>query len=133
MDDPYKEVFEIEVEGWCDGITNYSGEISYPLVFSVIRELSPSFKRAIEKGIEVDVVDIAGRLCKAAKYLVDEQRIAFDILCEFPNPLLQDEQTKSFVDMLIERLEETYPGARDYAETRWTYESVRASEESGEE
>ena len=43
----YDEVFQIEMDGWCFGITNYPGEVSAQVVHRIIRELASSFQAAM--------------------------------------------------------------------------------------
>ena len=58
----YEQVFNIEVDGWCYGIANYPGEIYPGLVHLVIREVAPTLKIVIEKGVVYDIVDISRKI-----------------------------------------------------------------------
>ena len=54
--DSYDEIFGVEIDGWCYGVTNYPGEIFPGLVHRVIKELSPSFSAAIEHNVVFDIL-----------------------------------------------------------------------------
>ncbi len=115
----YQEVFDIELEGWCHGIAKYPGEISSVLVFSVVKELAPSFVSALVAGVVFDVMELATKLSRAAKYLVDEQDITFRILAQFPHPGTLSEGAQYTMAQVLERVEGSYPGTMGQLEAKW--------------
>lgn len=115
----YQEVFAVEVEGWCYGIAQYPGEIFPALIFSIIKELAPSFHQAIICGVEVDVLDIAMKLSRAAKYLVDEQEIGMRVFLQLPNPAELPVHSHDVLEKIIQKVEATYPGAASLLEQKW--------------
>ena len=44
----YDEVFDIEIEGWCYGITHFPGEVTEALIYRVIKEITPAFCKAVD-------------------------------------------------------------------------------------
>lgn len=82
----YDEVFQIEMEGWAYGLSNYPGEIFPELVFRVVRELESSFTAAIQNGHAFNIVELSQLFSKSAKYLVHEKDITFCILSVMPLP-----------------------------------------------
>lgn len=117
--DKYQEVFAVEIEGWVHGITQFPGEISYSLVFSVIREIAPAVERAIQSHVVINIPEIASKMSQAAKYLVDEQRIALDILAHVPHPKTLDAEGKMVLIQVVDRVEKSFSGAQAFIEQRW--------------
>lgn len=128
----YDEIFEIEVDGWCYGLANYGGEISPPIVFRVVGELAISFKAAIENNVIFDLLDVATRLSKAAKYLVKEKEIAFAILSQLPSPSGLDEDAQFVLAQVVDQVERAYGGALERLQRKWFWE-VRKQKEREQE
>ena len=122
----YEEIFKIELEGWCYGIANYPGEIFPGLVHRVIKELSSSFRRALEHHIAFDILDISMKLSKASKYLIDEREICFSILAQFPHPSNFDEEAQFSMSRVIDQVEQAYGGALERLEQKWAFEKEAA-------
>lgn len=115
----YDEVFEIEIDGWCFGLTNYPGEISAPVVHRIIRELATSFQAAIEHNVVFNVIKIAGKFSEAARFLIHEQEIAMAIVAQLPNPATLLEEQQCVLGLVIDQVEQAYPGALDSFYKRW--------------
>ena len=116
----YDELFAIEMEGWCYGLTNYPGEIFPELVHGVVRELKPSFLKAIQMEVIFDVVKIAQQFSKAAKYLVPEKEIVFSMLAQFPPPqTLKTEDEMYVMAQILDKVEQAHQGAIERLERRW--------------
>lgn len=118
----YKDLFVIEIEGWCHGIAKYSGEISSVLVFSVVKALAPAFRRAISELYVFDIIDVATKISKAAKYLVSEQDITFKILSNFPDPVTVTEDQQYIIAQILEKVEKKHGGAIGILEEKWRNE-----------
>src|SRR5262245_48921376 len=114
--DRFDEVFQIVIDGWCYGISNYPGEIFPALVHNVIKDLGVDIRTAIECNVIFDVLDVSARLSRAAKYLVDERDIAFSILSQFPHPADLPEDGQFVVAQLVDQVEQAYGDAIDYIE-----------------
>jgi hypothetical protein len=123
--DRYDEVFEIEIDGWCYGITNFPGEVSSGLVHRVIRELTDVFRAAIEHNYVFNILNIADRISKAAKYLIDEREITFSILAQLPNPVTINEDQQFVLAQIIDQAEQAYGGAIERLEKKWAWETKK--------
>jgi hypothetical protein len=115
----YDEVFEIEIDGWCFGLTNYPGEISAPVVHRIIRELATSFQAAIDHNVVFNVIQIAGKFSEAARFLIHEQEIAMAIVAQLPNPATLLEEQQCVLGLVIDQVEQAYPGALESFYKRW--------------
>lgn len=120
--DRYDEVFEVEVDGWCYGITNYPGEVFPGLVHRIIQELADSFRAAIEHNVIFDILDVSLKFSRAAKYLVDEREICFSILAQLPNPKSLNEDAQFVLAQVIDQAEQAYGGAVERLEKKWALE-----------
>lgn len=121
--DRYDEIFDVEVEGWCYGITNYPGEVFPGLIHRIIKELADTFRAAIEHNVIFDVLDVSLRISRAAKYLIDEREICFSILAQLPNPsTLESEDAQFVLAQIIDQAEQAYGGAVDRLEKKWSLE-----------
>ena len=125
--DNFEEVFRVEIDGWCYGIANYPGEIFPGLIHRVIKELSNSFRAAIERGVVFDILDISLKLSRAAKYLVDEREICFSILAQLPNPSTLDEDAQFTVAQIIDQAEQAHGGAIERLEKKWKLDKKQAA------
>ncbi len=123
--DRFDEVFEIEIEGWCYGITNFPGEISSGLVHRVIRELTDVFFNAIVHNYAFNILSVAERLSRAAKFLVDEREITFSILAQLPNPIVITEEQQFILAQIIDQAEQAYGGAVERLEKKWAWEAKK--------
>jgi hypothetical protein len=115
----YDEVFEIEIDGWCFGLNNYPGEISAPVIHRIIRELATSFQAAIEHNVVFNVIKIAGKFAEASRFLIHEQEIAMAIMAQLPNPATLFEEQQCVLGLVIDQVEQAYPGALESFYKRW--------------
>jgi hypothetical protein len=117
--DRYDEVFEIEIDGWLFGLANYPGEISPQVIHRIIRELATSFHLAIEHLVVFNVLQMANRFSEAARFLIHEQELAMAIVAQLPNPATLDEDQQLVLGMVIDQVEQAYPGALASFYNRW--------------
>lgn len=117
--DRYDEVFEIEINGWLFGLANYPGEISPQVIHRIIRELATSFHLAIEHNVVFNLLQIANRFSEAARFLVHEQEIAMAIVAQLPNPATLEEDQQLVLGLVIDQVEQAYPGALASFYNRW--------------
>lgn len=117
--DRYDEVFEIEIDGWLFGLANYPGEISPQVIHRIIRELATSFHLAIEHNVVFNLLQIANRFSEAARFLVHEQEIAMAIVAQLPNPATLEEDQQLVLGLVIDQVEQAYPGALASFYNRW--------------
>ncbi len=125
--DRFDEIFDVEIDGWCYGITNYPGEVFPGLVHRIIKELAETFKAAIEHNVIFDILDISLRFSRAAKYLVDEREICFSILAQLPNPSTLGEDAQFVLAQVIDQAEQAYGGAVERLERKWALEKKAAA------
>lgn len=123
----FDEIFEIETDGWCYGIQNYPGEIFPGLVHAIVKELAPSYQAAIEHNVIFDILELAQKIARAAKYLVHEKEIAFSILANFPNPSTLDEDGQFVMAQIIDQVEQEYGGALARLQRKWSYDQRKAA------
>jgi hypothetical protein len=117
--DRYDEVFDIEIDGWVFGLTNYPGEVSPPVLHRIIRELGSSFHMAVEHNVVFNVLEVAAKFSDATKNLVHEQEIAMAIVAQLPNPALLLEEQQCVLGLIIDQVEQAYPGALTSFYNRW--------------
>jgi hypothetical protein len=117
--DRYDEVFEIEIDGWVFGLTNYPGEISPQIIHRIIRELATSFHLAVEHNVVFNPLQVAKKFSDASRSLVHEQEIAMAILAQLPNPAVLNEEGQCILGLVVDQVEQAYPGALDSFYDRW--------------
>jgi hypothetical protein len=115
----YDEVFEVELDGWCYGLTNFPGEIHEALVHRVIRELASGLREAVENHYIFNILDISTRISRAGKYLVPEKEVAFAILFNLPNPSDFDEDGQVVLAQIVNQVELAYGGALEKISAKW--------------
>lgn len=125
--DHYDEIFKVEIEGWCYGVTNYPGEVFPALIHRVIKELTGSFKEAIEHNLVFNPIEIAQKFSKAAKFLVHEKEIAFSILSQLPHPASLNEDQQFIMAQIIDQVEQVYGGALERLHKKWGWEKRQAA------
>ena len=117
--DRFGEVFDIEMDGWCDGIEKYPGEVFSGLVHTIIRELGESFRLALEHGYVFDILALSKKISKSAKYLVHEKEIAFSILANFPHPRSLSEEGQFTMAQIVQQVDDAYGGAVERFVHKW--------------
>ena len=125
--DRFNEVFEIEMDGWCYGIEQYPGEIFPGLVHAIVKELAPSFKTAFEHNYVFDILALAEKFSRAAKYLVHAKEITFSILAQFPNPNTLNEEAQFAMAQVIDQVEQEHGGALSRLMRKWEHENAANS------
>ena len=117
--DRYDEVLAIEIDGWCFGLANYPGEISPQVVHRIIRELATSFQAAIEHNVVINILEIAEKLVEAARFTMKPEEIASAIVAQLPNPATLMEEQQCVLGLVIDQVEQAYPGALTTFYERW--------------
>ena len=115
----FDEVFEVEIDGWCYGLTNFPGEIHSALVHRVIKELGAAFREAVENNYIFNVLDLATRLSRAGKYFVSEKEVAFAIIYNLPHPVDFDDDGQFVLAQIVNQVEQAYGGAIDKIRKKW--------------
>ncbi len=115
-----EELFWIAIDGWAHGIKQYPGEIYPELVYRVVKELHEDIQLAIRCNIIVDVMLIVEKFSAAAKYLVPEKELAFNILAQLPSPnQLKTEDQLFTLAQTIDNVEKVHSGAISRLEKKW--------------
>lgn len=125
--DRFDEIFTIELDAWCYGISTYPGEVFPGLIHRVVKELGLTFREAVRHNYAFDIIDTATKLSKAGKYLIDEKEITFAILAQLPNPLTLDEDQQYILANLIDQVEQTYGGALERLQRKWMHDKKQAA------
>jgi hypothetical protein len=121
----YDEVFAVEIDGWCYGISNFPGDISAPLVYRIVKELGTAFREAIEHHYAFDILELANKISYATKYRVDEKEVVFCILAQFPEPAEFDEGGQYVLAQMVDQVERTHGGAIERLRKKWAWERER--------
>ena len=126
--DRFDEIFEVEIDGWCYGLSHFPGEVHAALVHRVLKELGHSFRDAIDHHFVFNILELSTRLSRAAKYLVPEREIAFAVLYQLPNPAEFGEEGQFIIAQLVDQVEQAYGGALEKIQRKWSWEidKVRA-------
>jgi hypothetical protein len=122
----FEEIFNVELDGWCYGISSFPGETHPALVHRVIKELSASFRDAVDNGYAFNILDVSTKLSRAAKYLVAEKEIAMAILYQIPNPADLDDQAQFVAAQLVDQVEKAYSGALEKIQKKWLRDIERS-------
>ena len=115
-----EELFWIMIDGWAHGIKHYPGDIYPELVYRVVKELHTDLDLAIRCNIVIDVMVIVQKFSAAAKFLVPEKELLFNILAQLPAPKqLKTEDQLYTLAQTIDKAESAHPGAIARLEKRW--------------
>ena len=120
--DRFDEIFEVEIDGWCYGLSHFPGEIHAALVHRVIKELGQSFKDAVDHNFVFNVLELSTRISRAAKYLVPEREVAFAVIYQLPNPAEFGEEGQFVIAQLVDQVEQAYGGALEKIQRKWSWE-----------
>lgn len=115
----YDEVFKIEIDGWCFGISNYPGEVSPAIVHRIVRELASPFQAAIQHNVVFDILEMSQKFSEAARSLVHPEEIALAIVAQLPNPAILSEEQQCVLGQIIDKVDQAYNGALDNFYRRW--------------
>lgn len=114
-----KQIFEIQVDGFCEGIKTYPGDIYDDLVFVVIDELRPAFYEALEYGNIINLIQIAEKFCAASKYLVSAYDILDKLLTLFPKPSELTEDQQFILAQILDPVDQALPGTIERLNLQW--------------
>lgn len=121
----YASVFPVEVECWCFGISNFPGQLYPKLIHRVIKEMSPTFRAAIDNSYVFDVFDTAKKVYLASAGIIPEKQIVFSILANLPMAFELEEESQFILAQIIDQVEKVYGGVIDQMEELWRRERLR--------
>jgi hypothetical protein len=124
----YSEIFALEIDSWCFGLSRYGGELTAALVHRVVEELAPVFRSAIDHCFVFDLLGTAKKINQAASNAVDQIEITLNILSQLPCPYALDEERQFVYAQIIDQAEKEYSGVLECFEKRWQKERDRTSE-----
>lgn len=117
--DRYDEVFQIELDGWCFGITNYPGELSPSIIHRIVRELAASLQAAIEHNVAFNILEISEKISIATRGRVHTKEIALAMIGQLPNPAILQEEQQCVLGVIIDTVDRQYTGALESFYRRW--------------
>lgn len=117
--DRYDEVFQIELDGWCFGITNYPGELSPSIIHRIVRELAASLQAAIEHNVAFNILEISEKISIATRGRVHTKEIALAMIAQLPNPAILQEEQQCVLGVIIDTVDRQYTGALESFYRRW--------------
>ncbi|MCX6115482.1 MAG: hypothetical protein NTV65_09780 [Proteobacteria bacterium] len=117
--DRYDEVFQIELDGWCFGITNYPGELSPSIIHRIVRELAASLQAAIEHNVAFNILEISEKISIATRGRVHTKEIALAMIAQLPNPAILQEEQQCVLGVIIDTVDREYTGALESFYRRW--------------
>lgn len=115
----YDEIFQIELDGWCFGITNYPGEISPNIIHRIVRELAASLQAAIEHNVAFNILEISEKISLATRGRVHTKEIALAMIAQLPNPAILQEEQQCVLGVIIDTVDRQYTGALESFYRRW--------------
>lgn len=121
----YASVYPIEIECWCFGISNFPGQLYPKLIHRVIKEMSPTFRAAIDNGYIFDVFDTAKKIYSASAGIVQEKQIVFAMLANLPLAFELEEESQYILAQIIDQVEVVYGGVVEQMEELWRRERLR--------
>ena len=121
----YAEIFLAEVECWCFGISNFPGQLYPKLIHRVIKEMSPTFRAAIDNGYIFDVFATAKKIYSACAGVISEKQIVYSILANLPLAFELEEESLFILAQIIDQVEQQYGGVIDQMEALWKRERKR--------
>lgn len=120
--DSYPQIFALEIESWCHGLSQFKHELTPALVHRVIEELSPIFRSAIEHSYVFDLQDTVTKIHESIDGIVDLLELSMSILCCCPPPYSLDEENQFTLAQIMDQAEKSYGGVLESFERRWRKE-----------
>ena len=121
----YASVFPVEIECWCFGISNFPGQLYPKLIHRVIKEMSPTFRAAIDNGYVFDIFDTAKKIFQSSAGIIPEKQIVFSILANLPLAFELEEESLFVLAQVIDQVEKVYGGVIDQMEELWRRERLK--------
>lgn len=121
----YASVYPVEVECWCFGISNFPGQLYPKLIHRVVKEMSPTFRAAIDNGYVFDVFDTAKKIYAACAGILQEKQIVFAILANLPLAFELEEESQYILAQIIDQVEQEYGGVIEQMEDLWRRERLK--------
>lgn len=121
----YAEVFPVEIECWCFGISNFPGQLYPKLIHRVIKEMAPTLRASIDNGYVFDIFDTAKRIFQASRGTLPEKHVVYSLLANLPMPFELEEESQFVLAQIIDQVEQVYGGVVAQMEDLWRKERIR--------
>lgn len=118
----YADIFALEIDSWCYGLSRYGGELTPALVHRVVEELAPVFRSALDYKFVFDLLGTSKKIQGASSKVVDELEITLNILSQLPSPYALDEERQFVYAQIIDQADKAYGGVLECFEKRWQKE-----------
>lgn len=109
----------LELEAWCYGLSQVREQILPGVVHRVIRDLAPTFRRAIEEHYVFDVHMVVDMLGDSSRDAVSHKEMIFSILGQLPSPMELNGEARHTFAKLIAPIEREYGGALARLKKKW--------------
>lgn len=107
--------FQARFDDLFSALADYPGEISTDLAHYAARHCAKLFEQAFRRDISPDIVEVASRLSKSAKYLVHEKDITLYIFMNLPERSDLPEAARPAFDRMSKKMESTWDNIDDVA------------------
>lgn len=121
----YAEVFPVEIDCWCYGISNFPGELYPKLIYRVVKEMAPTFRASIDNGYVFDIFETAKKLFTSSRGVIPEVHVVYAILANLPMPFELEEESQFVLAQIIDQAEQVYGGIVEQMEEVWRRERLR--------
>jgi len=119
----FAEIFEVELQCWCYGLTNIEDRVERRALNEVVKDFAPVFKEAIENLYAFDPIETTRRLLTAARCPELEKEMTFYLLSLLPFPTeLNGEQAKILNEIVL-KVERLFGGAIQRLQRKWNSSS----------
>ena len=122
-----ENVFRLDIDSWCYGLSRFSGNLTPKLIHALIREMSGSFLYAVENLYAFSVVRVAQRLHEVSENIVNEKELAFHIIACLPNPSILSPERFAVFEEIIEQVNRVYPDVVQKFQSRLANSRSKAS------
>ena len=124
-DDP-ENIFRLDIDSWCYGLSRFSGNITPKLIHALIREMSGTFLYAIKNQYAFSVVSVAKCLHEASEGAANLKELALHIIACLPNPSILDEKQLTVFEEIIAQANRIYPDVVHKFESRLAKSRAKA-------
>ncbi len=120
MDNSFGEIFNVELECWCYGISHATEKVDHRVLHQVIKSFAPVIREAIENLYAFDILDTAKRLVRSGKCKpTEEKEIVFYLLSTLPTPRELTKEQNDVLIQIVNQVEDVYGGAFSRLEKKW--------------
>ncbi len=120
MENSFEEIFNVELDCWCYGISHTNEKVDQRVIHQVIKSFSPVIHEAIEHLYVIDIAATAKKILKSSKCkTIQEKEIAFSILSQLPMPAELSREQYDVLITIVNQVEDIYAGAFSRLQKKW--------------